>query len=241
MRRLGMLLLVLMFTARPAAAQEQELVADLADHLVAITTGFAGTDVLLFGAVDQPGDVLVVVRGPSRPETVRRKQRVAGIWINMGEARLTGAPIFYRLAASGPVAEIAPPEVRQRYEIGYDALNIQGRDDSPAYRAALIRLKQRHGLYGDQVQPVVFLGNRLFRTRVHIPANVPTGSYVVEVYLLRDGAVVGVQKTPLVVSKVGLGARISEFAHRRSALYGIVAIAVAVGSGWLAAVLFRKG
>ena len=43
------------------------LVADLSDYLVAITTGFSGTNVLLFGAIDEPGDVVVVVRGSDRP------------------------------------------------------------------------------------------------------------------------------------------------------------------------------
>lgn len=238
------LLLVLLLALLPVRVAAQELVADLSDHLVAITTGFSGADVLLFGAVDQAGDVVVVVRGPSRPETVRRKERAAGIWINTGEAELRGAPAFYRLAASSPLADIARPAVRQRHEIGFDTLHLQvvGGASAPAaeFRAALIRLKQRLGLYGSEVAPVSFLGNRLFRTRMHFPANVPVGTYSVEVYLLRNGEVVSAQTTPLIISKVGLGAEVYDFAHRRGVLYGMVAILVAIAAGWLAATLFKR-
>ena len=72
--------LVIAFCAGPASAAPP--VVDLDDHLVAITTGFSGTEVLLFGTVDEPGDVVVVVRGPTRPIRMFRKSRIAGIWVN---------------------------------------------------------------------------------------------------------------------------------------------------------------
>ena len=68
----------------------------------------------------------------------------------------------------------------------------------------------------------------------------PTGIYKVEVFLLREGVVVGAQTTPLVVSKAGLGAEVYEFAHRNSVLYGIMAVAIALLAGWLAGFVFRK-
>ena len=52
--------------ALPALVRAEAVVADLSKRLVAITTGFAGTDVLLFGAVQGDGDIVVVVRGPTQ-------------------------------------------------------------------------------------------------------------------------------------------------------------------------------
>jgi uncharacterized protein (TIGR02186 family) len=242
-----MMVAALLAWALPARAQE--LVADLSEHLVAITTGFAGTDVLLFGAVEDvagggPGDVVVVVRGPTRPETVRRKERAAGIWINTGEAVVFGAPSFYQVAATRPLDKVAAPEVRERHEIGIDSLHlgIEGGESAPhiEFRAGLVREMQRSGLYGRDLHVVRFLGNRLFRTRVYFPANVPVGTYSVEVFLLRDGQVVSAQTTPLLVSKVGVGADIYDFAQRRAAAYGMFAVVVAMAAGWLAAVMFRR-
>ena len=68
----------------------------------------------------------------------------------------------------------------------------------------------------------------------------PTGTYQVQVYLIRDGAVVNAQTTPLIVSKIGLEAEIFDFAHNNSALYGVVAILLALVAGWLAHIAFRK-
>ena len=60
-------------------------------------------------------------------------------------------------------------------------------------------------------------------------------------YLIRDGDVVSAQTTPLSVSKVGFSAEIYEFATRDSVFYGILAIMMAVGAGWLAGAVFRGG
>ena len=63
MGRIGIIGLRLSFAlllaglARPASAQA--VVADLSDHLIAVTTGFAGTKLLLFGAIEgDAADVL---------------------------------------------------------------------------------------------------------------------------------------------------------------------------------------
>lgn len=243
------LLLSLILMLPLSASAVEPLVADLSKHLVAITTGFAGTDVLLFGAIEEvaggEGDVVVVVRGPTQTETVRRKARQAGIWANTGSAEITGAPAFYWVATTRPLAEIAPPGLLERHQIGTDhlALTIEADDAEtapPDYRRAFLRLKKARGLYGVGEEEIAFLGRRLFRTDMHFPANVPVGTYLVEVYLIARGEVVSAQTTPLVVSKAGIGADVYDFAHQQSALYGIIAILMAVAGGWMAAVVFRK-
>lgn len=243
MKRLVLAFAALLFSA-PAAAQAP-LVADLSEHLVAITTGFTGSKVLLFGAVDGPGDVVVVVRGPPRLEKVRRKERIAGIWMNRASAEIANTPSFYRLASTKPPEQIMPAPVLERHRIGYDRLDLEIKADkgeNPVeFRDALVRLKQSRQLYGSKLAPVVFLGNRLFRTEMFFPANVPVGIYSVEVYLVRNGDVVSAQTTPLTVSKAGVGAEVYDFAHQRSELYGIMAVALAAAAGWLAATAFKKG
>ena len=88
---------------------------------------------------------------------------------------------------------------------------------------------------------VDFLGERLFRTTITFPANVPTGTYLVEVFLVRDKDVVSGQTTPLVVSKVGVDAAVFEFSTRQPGFYGAIAVLTAVVAGWLASLPFRGG
>ncbi len=233
-----------LMSPRPALAAE--LVASLSNHLVAITTGFTGSSVLLFGAIDGTGDVVVVVRGPEAAEVVRRKARRLGIWMNDREVVFDNVPGFYAVASSRPLPLVFPNGLAGLYQIGVDNLRLVPRASQPppaaaALRDALIRSKQRERLYGSVAGDIRFLGNRLFRTDMWIPANAPVGTYTVSVYLVRDGDVVSAEITPLIVSRVGFEARVFEFAHRHSVAYGILAILVAAAAGWVANILFRKG
>ncbi|MBM3488498.1 MAG: hypothetical protein FJX67_18020 [Alphaproteobacteria bacterium] len=245
MRAILALVVAALVLARPAPGAATQLVADLSSREIAITTGFAGTELLLFGAVDGPGDIIVVVRGPRRDQIVRRKVEVAGIWINGPSARFADVPAFYWVASTGPLTDIAEPAFLAEREIGFAQLRMPSADGRSAaatapFRTAMVRLKDRVDLY-EETTGVVVAADRLFRTSVVFPANLPTGDYRAEVYLLRDKRLVSTETIVIDVHRVGLGARIHGFATRDAALYGIMAIAIALVAGWLAGVIFRKG
>lgn len=246
MTRVAALLAGILWAA-PVQAQGLPLVVDLSDHLVAITTGFAGAEVLAFGAVDQPGDVVIAVRGPDQPTTMYRKSRIAGIWVNATSMTFEAAPSFFAIASSRPLEEIAGDSVLRLNQLGLEYLRglelprVKGSENvRRAWKAALIRNKQREGLYPVETGRVGFLGDRLFRTRIDFPANVPTGTYRVETYQLVEGRVVSAQTTPLIVSKIGMEAEVFDFAQEHAAWYGVIAILVALVAGWLAHVAFRR-
>jgi len=237
------LLFVVTTPARARVAADP--VVDLSSHVVAITSGFHGTNLLLFGAVDGEGDVVVVIRGPSQAELIRRRDRLAGLWVNRYQATITGAPSYYQLASTRPLDQIARPAMLDRHGLGIDHLNFQIRrkDDQETdddYRQALVRLKKSQGLYGDQSGNIGLLGGRLFRTEMIFPANVPTGIYTAEVYLVKDGEIVSAQTTPLIITKTGIGAEIFDIALHHSALYGLCAVTLAMAAGWIAAMAFRR-
>ena len=93
--------------ALPERARAEALVVDLSNHLVAITTGFTGTNVLLFGAVQSEGDVIVTVKGPDQDMVVRRKERKVGIWVNSESATFRNVPAYYASASNRPMEIIA--------------------------------------------------------------------------------------------------------------------------------------
>lgn len=246
MKRLALLSILLL---APQLALAQSLVVDLSSNLVAISTGFTGAEVVLFGATNGEGDVAIVVRGPDSRVTVRQKRPVAGIWLNWRSVDFVDVPGYYGVATSRALAEIAPEPVRQRFQLGLEAIALEpGPESADAFspeelaqfREALIRNKQRAGLYPTGVAEAAVMGNRLFRATVSFPANVPTGLYNVDTYLLRDGQVVDAQNNTLVVSKVGFSAQLFRFANRDSVLYALLAVIGALASGWIAALLFRS-
>lgn len=241
--RLGVLLLVLA-SLGGGRAEARAITADLDDHLIAITTGFSGKEILLFGATDGPGDVIVVVRGPVSEIQVRKKSRVAGIWINRDQVTYNGVPGFYGIASSRALSEILSPAALARYQIGVGRIKLA--PDTPSlpdladYQTALFRIKQQEGLFAERVARVTFIGDQLFRANISIPSSVPTGTFLIDVYLARGGDIVDAQNMPLIVSKIGFGADIYDFAHRHSAAYGAIAVLVALIAGWMAHLAFRR-
>ncbi|WP_341702665.1 TIGR02186 family protein [Ferrovibrio sp.] len=254
------LLLLGLLLAMPAAALAQQgraaatrgpapadapLITDLSAHLIAITSSFTGTDLLLFGAIDEPGDIVVVVRGPTSAAVVRRKEPIAGLWLTRRSASFDGVPGFYVVTSSRPLAEIAPSTLLSRLQIGIDSLRFRFTgsgiiEDLPDFRDALIRQKRREGLYQQSVGDVDFLGPKLFRTAISFPATAPVGTYQAEVYLIRDERIIAAQSTPLFIDKQGFEQEVYEFSRAEPAVYGLIAVLVAMLSGWLAAVVFRK-
>lgn len=235
------LVLLALLAAAPAAAQD--LRVDLSDHLITISTGFVGADVVLFGSRLGEGDVAVIVRGPVKPIAVRQTDRIMGVWLNAESARFDQAPSYFAVAATGPLDAIATPETRAVHELGIEHVRLAPPGpDTPgaAFRKAFIRLKREQGLYRAEPLTISQLGPALFRVTLTFPSNVPTGQYLVEALLLRDGRVAAAQTTPLVVSKAGVGASVSTFARERAPIYALFAVVAAAAAGWLVDRLLRR-
>jgi uncharacterized protein (TIGR02186 family) len=223
------------------------LASDVSERLIAITTAFVGGNVVVFGAIEDEGDIVITMQGPLLNQMVRRKSRVAGIWINRDRVEFEEAPSFFAIAASRDLDEIAAKPIRDQFQLGVDHLKLRlsgtsdfSVDEQAEFASALIRNKQKQGLYTEVPEPVTFLGEKLFRTTFTFPANVPPGLYRIEVLKLRNGNVIGAQQSSLQISKVGMEAEVFDFARESAALYGIVAIVIAVAAGWLAGVIFRR-
>jgi len=244
--RLAALLALILATGGQARAQG--LMADMSEHLIAITTAFTGTEVVLFGTSAGGTDIVVTVVGPRENQVVRRKSRIVGVWANRESLEFEHVPNYYAVASSAPLDQIARSDVLARHLLGIDHLHLRPVDPAGfdagqirSFRDALVRNKQRQDLYSDAPAPVNFLGAHLFRTTIQFPANVPPGIYQVQVFELEDGYVKDAQRSALVISKVGLEADVFDFAQQRAPLYGLLAIVMAVSLGWLAGVIFRRG
>lgn len=239
------LLTLALAVALASETKAEPLVADLSESVVKITTGFTGTKVLLFGAIEGRGKLVVIVEGPRHSLTVRRKRRIAGIWVNRAEVQFDDVPSFYQVLSSDPLEEWLPLRTRDLYQIGVEYLRFAPRTkvgpaEAASFRDALIRNMQRNGRYGVLEGNVTVMGGQLFRADLFLPANLPTGFYSIEVMLISDGNVKSIQATPLLVTKSGIGAQVYDMAYSYPALYGIMAIVIAVLAGLGANAIFRK-
>ncbi|MCJ9428334.1 TIGR02186 family protein [Kordiimonas marina] len=236
------------------ASPTHALVTDLSNRHIEIRYSFSGADLILFGAVGatpigaphDPYDVVIVVRGPELPTLVRRKERVGGVWINRHVARFPSAPGYYAVATNRPLNEIAAPTVFATYGIGYENLPLVAESPrglvapDPNFRKALYRLRSEEGLYRQGLDTVNLISEGLFRTDVHLPANVPIGEFQVDTFLFQQGSLKARNRINLTVGKEGFERTAYTFAHSYPFFYGITAVFVALCAGWLAGVIGRK-
>ena len=236
-------------TAVPALASNR-LVADLSDKSIAITTGFHGTELLLFGAFDGKvgDDIIVIITGPPTDIAQRRKENRAGIWVNVETNIWKQAPSFYSILATRPLDTITSIETIKQLGIGPANLGLTLVPESGTSTAlhgdrfieALASNMARMNLWPTQTGSIQLAHDALFRSTINLPANIVTGNYDIRVLHLRDGIAISEDRTHLTINKGGLTAVIFNLAHDYSALYGIFAIAFAVAAGWLAAAAFRR-
>jgi uncharacterized protein (TIGR02186 family) len=224
---------------------ESPLLVDLSSHVVEIDSSFAGTSLLLFGVTDEPGEIVVAIRGPEEPVVVRRKRRSVGVWLNSDSVAFRNVPAYYAVASSGPLGEIASKETLDHYQIGVEhllleAIWIRTEDDADGFRSAVRDQRIEAQLYPPRPNEVRFIDKRLFRATIDVPANVPTGEYATVIHLLRDGEVIATKETALRVEKGGMAADVFDFARDEGALYGLIAIFGALMAGWIGSVAFRK-
>jgi uncharacterized protein (TIGR02186 family) len=238
----------------PTHATADDLVSGLSQDQIQITSNYAGTDMVVFGAIESAEtsaaapaarDVVVVVRGPDGDLAVRRKARVAGIWLNRDRMALYGMPGYYYVASTRPLAKIAPADTLREYQLGLANVAPKGASTrqpkkAEPFRWAAIRIRAGQKLYTEAPAGVEFLSYSLFRVHVPIPANAPRGEYTVQVYLFRDGSIASAQSTPLFVDQIGLERGLYNVAHQRPWAYGLATVLMAMLLGWGSSFLFRR-
>ena len=231
-----------------AGMAQDVLVADLNEKEVAITTDFNGADLLLFGTIDHElnDDVVIIVEGPPKHIAIRQKSRVSGIWINTESATLDIVPSFYQISSTRPLNVIASTKTLKELGLGLnnipfdlvDGSSISG-EDPEVWKAALIRNMKNQGLWNEN-SDIKVRKKILFRSNIHLPANILPGEYHVRILHFRSGALFNETYSLINVQKKGLSAEIYQFAHNYPPAYGIFAIMFAVFMGWGAARDFRR-
>ena len=118
--------------------------------------------------------------------------------------------------------------------------NDIGEVASDPFRAALVRLMRDQGLYSEEPSAVTFLTPTLFRASILLPAQVPIGSYKVDVKLFADGNLIAHTDSAFEIVKVGFEQFVVEAARDHGLLYGLATAMMALLTGWIASVAFRR-
>lgn len=239
-----------------AAAPDEHgetIVAGLSQNRIAIKADFSGSEIMIYGAVrreapppeGQPLHVIITIEGPPSPLTIRRKDRVAGIWINDASVTVDSAPSFYAVASTGPLGLILTRTEDQRHRITLPgtirAVGISAQaSNAPEFLDALLRIYEEQGRYRLSEDVVRFSEATLFRSDVILPANVTEGDYRVRIFLVRGGIVIDTLERRIGVRKEGFERYVYNMAQERSLTYAALSILIALFAGWAASEIFRR-
>ena len=249
----ALILVLALIAGTPAAAVAPvRLITDISQNRIDIIYTFKGAELLVFGAIQYPRGAVpderpglaIVVRGPAQPITLRKKARVAGIWINTDSVHFETAPGFYAVATSAPIKSLVDERTASIWEIGLDYLQLSPTSDDTAQVAAftrgLVDLRRRSGLWSEQEGRIGITENVLYQARIAIPSAVPVGAYTAEIYLIRHGKVIARAATPITIDKSGFERWVYVAAQKNGLLYGLVAVVLALLAGWIAGLVVRR-
>ena len=166
-------------------------------------------------------------------------QRVSGI----EQAGVAGRPDETRPAKGAPaatepgegladtaVSEATPP----------DAAGMPASANRDDFAGALRRIRAQSGLYNQSFGTVRFVSPTLFRADLQLPADLPVGRHTVRAYLFRNGVFIRQSTETLLVVKAGFESYISDLAQHYALPYGVLAVALAIFTGWFGRVVFKR-
>lgn len=243
------LLIACLLLTRPAVAATHPdaialtnpMVADISQNAIEIRVSFNGAQVLVFGARNAPGDLVIAVRGPAANITLRRKERIAGMWMHVEQHKYINVPLFYAITSSKPLKQIASTATLQSLGLGEQQITIASNDRIyPLFDAALSNNFHKRGWWQSPFAKITYFGESLFKAQLNLPDTLPGGVYTAEIYLFDRGELRSMQTIPITVYKTGLEEHIYESAQKNGLTYGLAAVLLALAGGWLAHRLFHR-
>jgi Putative transmembrane protein (Alph_Pro_TM) len=241
LRSLVLLSAVCVLAAMPAAA------ADLVSpRHVNIGAFFDGTSVAFEAEIPAGAQAVVEVIGTTGHLALMRKGRRGGLWMSVGGIQINHTPNLYLVLTSSPRL---PELAGEATPWGFDALKSQVTfagslepQEKDKFFKEFIQLKESEGLFavmpgGLQVKPAG-AGERI-TGNIPLPAKVAPGDYQVRLSVVQDGKVIEQKTDTIKVNMVGFPAAMASMAFNHAALYGLIAIIIAIAIGFIMGFMFK--
>jgi uncharacterized protein (TIGR02186 family) len=246
---------IALLLAATAPAEAERLISTISNQAIQINSSFDGETVSLFGSIEPDRaqgetvadgiyNVIIVVEGPLISRVARQKTNVAGIWINTDQVTFDRFPSYYHVLSSGRLSDITNIVTLTTENILPDTKAREaaraGWYESVVFGRELVRLMTEKGLFGIHEQGVQFLSDTAYTARLTLPSDIPNGPFIAHTYVFENGAIVAKSSEGFSVRKSGFERFLGLAAVQQPFLYGIVCVCLALGTGWLGGVVFRR-
>ena len=229
-----------------AAPQPVSIPLKLSPDVIQMSTFYNGAPIRMEGTAPGGSKIMIVLRGVEKDELFNKKGRVGPIWVNTDKVHVTGTPSLFLRFSSEDVHTFLSHEMIDAYAL--DEASIKKRmqirtskgQPDPQYWEVLansyLDLKKSDGNYrrvADRVHVTEGAdGLTHYTLAFNWPKTAPPGSYQIEVYACRDGAIVGHGGAVLRLVEVGFPAFMVNLAHTHPYGYGLLAVLMAVIAGF---------
>jgi uncharacterized protein (TIGR02186 family) len=238
--------------SEPEAPPAKTLVTGSTKSVISIGIRYNGDRIDFFGSMEGTGAEAVVAKLTSPAETAKLniKGRVGPFWMNTKQYEVENVPSMYKVQASDQLDRILSPELFEKIGIGFDTIKqglkfhiIKGEQeetDGDRIFKGLLQLKQEDELYViDDSGRIQIEEGKLFKHYFDFPSAAKPGTYNVDYFFIKDKKIVGNASDQVVIEKVGLEAFVAEAAESSPMLYGLCAVAIALGTGLLVGFIFK--
>ena len=226
---------------------KDNLVTDLSESTVEISSTFSGADILLFGAYDgqKNDDIIVVVSGQKGNIKVDKKEKKFGIWMITESIKFSNVPKYYYIASNRKIEEITNKSEIKKRKLDFNNFELKNNKidykylDKKWYEALKRNMKKKQ-FWKIEENSIKLNKNTLFRKTLSLPSNVSTGMYNVKILHYRKGKLISQEESKIKIDKTGISANIYNIAQNFSAIYGIIAVIIALFFGWFTNFIFRR-
>ncbi|SMQ58198.1 conserved hypothetical protein [Devosia lucknowensis] len=236
-------------------AQAERLISGISNDTVQITSSFDGERMTFFGTiapeagaeqryVEGPYQVVIVVLGPTQDRVARKKTNNFGIWLNTEQVEFKRFPSYFHVLSSKRLLEITDiATLNQNFilpESHAMVPNQAGFMKTLNFGRELIRLMSGEGLFGVQESGVQFMSDNFYQAQLILPSSAPPGPYIAQTYVFKNGALIARKSDGFAVRKIGFERFLALSSTQQPLLYGLACVVLALFTGWLGGVLFRR-
>jgi len=219
---------------------------------IKINYNYNGSTVSISGISDPNVDLIIKITSGNTDEKLMRKDKEAGLWMNVEQLTMENAPNFYFIRSTSNLDSLLSADQLIANELGYGALE-QTIDISPAKSADMkksllndyIKYKEDGKVYSQSLgsidQNTNDAGQPSYYTKFDWPFQAPPDTYDVTVYAIKNHVITDTAQSKVVVEQDGIVKALSDMAQNNGALYGTAAIGVSLTAGFGVGFIFKSG
>jgi hypothetical protein len=220
----------------------------VAPSSLAISEFFNGSGLTVSANIPKGSDAIIEFKGPALKDQLMRKGRRGGLWMNVGEIDVEGAPSLYLFSSTDKNVLSSANNADTGW--GYTALQKQvkfsglepGVESSDIFQQFL-KLKEHGGLYGVfpgsiKVLPATSGDRSTIEGKIRLPGKISPGNYQICLYVLNAGALTEKTCIDFPVTMEGLPAILASLAYRHETAYGLLAVFIAIVTGFVTGFVF---